>query len=353
MTQLSRRDSAELAEVKRLCYAGLDARVFREKVVARSTEHLRADAAAFAILDPETGFLVSTLAVNCSEAHFEEFAARAYLRSAAADPGLLASGNRRVGLLEQLAPPAEGGRDPALEVLLANGLGHEVQVSLAAGGKGWGHLVFDREPENGAFTQGEVAWLERLVPHLLAGLRASLNREELDAKPGSGVGVVMLSADGRIELANGVAERLLASSAIFGRRAEFGALRLLLKLLVRSLGDEEYELVPALHVIDEATGERYRLGAERVTGSDGLARGLILITPARPAEGAEALARLGLSRREAEVALAVVRGQKTSQVAAQLRISPHTVNHHLRHVFEKLGVNSRRELAALAFGMVG
>lgn len=137
MPSLSRAEASQLTEVKRLCYAGLDTGTFRERVMARLAEHLGADAAAFAILDPETGFLVHTLATGCSEARLEEFASRAYLRTPAADPGLIASSDRRVRLLEELAPEAEAGGDPALEILLASGLRYEVQVSLAAGGKGW------------------------------------------------------------------------------------------------------------------------------------------------------------------------------------------------------------------------
>ncbi len=53
-----------------------------------------------------------------------------------------------------------------------------------------------------------------------------------------------------------------------------------------------------------------------------------------------------LTPAEREVAALIAAGMTNGQVAARLRISPHTVDGRLRRVFAKLGVNTRVELTA-------
>ena len=55
-----------------------------------------------------------------------------------------------------------------------------------------------------------------------------------------------------------------------------------------------------------------------------------------------------LTTSELSVARLVTEGLTNREVAERLFLSPHTVNSHLRHVFTKLGINSRVELARLA-----
>jgi hypothetical protein len=45
-----------------------------------------------------------------------------------------------------------------------------------------------------------------------------------------------------------------------------------------------------------------------------------------------------------------VRGQPTRTIATALQLSPHTIQDHVRHICEKLGVGSRRQLGALLLG---
>jgi DNA-binding CsgD family transcriptional regulator len=63
----------------------------------------------------------------------------------------------------------------------------------------------------------------------------------------------------------------------------------------------------------------------------------------RPATGWEAL-----TSAEAAVAQLASEGKTDREIAETLFISPHTVNTHLRHIFDKLGVNSRISLTRMA-----
>lgn len=52
-----------------------------------------------------------------------------------------------------------------------------------------------------------------------------------------------------------------------------------------------------------------------------------------------------LSAREQEIALLVAQGKRTRAIANELCLSPKTVNTHIKHIFEKLQIHSRVELA--------
>ncbi len=53
---------------------------------------------------------------------------------------------------------------------------------------------------------------------------------------------------------------------------------------------------------------------------------------------------MNLTAREKEIAHLVAQGKRNPAIAQELFISPYTVANHLRHIFGKLEINSRRQL---------
>lgn len=68
------------------------------------------------------------------------------------------------------------------------------------------------------------------------------------------------------------------------------------------------------------------------------------VTRAAPAP----VTQFGLTRREQEIIVEVVAGLSNQEIADRLFVSKQTVKHHLTHIFDKLGVYSRVELALFA-----
>ncbi len=56
----------------------------------------------------------------------------------------------------------------------------------------------------------------------------------------------------------------------------------------------------------------------------------------------------GLTRRELQIVCASVSGYSNRQIASRLKITEDTVKHHLTHIYDKVGVYNRLELALFA-----
>lgn len=79
-------------------------------------------------------------------------------------------------------------------------------------------------------------------------------------------------------------------------------------------------------------------------------RAAVIVEPAHPARIIPLLmAAFGLTEREQDVTRLVLQGASTSEIAAELVVSAHTVQQHLKGVFDKTGVRSRRDLIGKVF----
>jgi DNA-binding CsgD family transcriptional regulator len=77
-------------------------------------------------------------------------------------------------------------------------------------------------------------------------------------------------------------------------------------------------------------------------------RGELLMLRERVAVAASELAALPLTRREREVLAILTAGKTNDEIGTVLEISPRTVQKHLEHIFDKLGVETRMAAALRA-----
>lgn len=81
---------------------------------------------------------------------------------------------------------------------------------------------------------------------------------------------------------------------------------------------------------------------------------LIRLNELNPEEDVQRLQQgLNITQREAEVLLWVSYGKSNSDISDVLTISPRTVQKHLEHIYEKIGVETRSSAAAVAIKIIG
>jgi DNA-binding CsgD family transcriptional regulator len=346
MGRFTAAEAATFRALRATCYAELPAMALLERVSREVQRVIRADAFCTSGLDPGTALLTEAVKDGWPEEAKPLLIERVLLASPAADPGrLLREGRRAVDVDTLLAHRVAPHRDPYFQYhLLPFGYQHEVQVLCAYRGEAAALLTLSRTATAGRFEARHLRFLDALAPHIAAGVAAARVREALAAPRESGIGMLILDPAGRVELANGVAEDWLAAGA---RRYWPLGLPLLAALVSRHAADGVAPVVPVVDLAHPATGSPYRLHWEHRPGADGRPRAVLLLEPVRRLDRHDVLQRLGLSPREAEVALALLRGLTSKEIAAALQCSPHTVVQHTRGAFLKLGVSSRAELAAL------
>ena len=219
-------------------------------------------------------------------------------------------------------------------------------------GRAWGMLGLYREPGAPRFDEAELAFLRAVAPSLADGAqRGLLVGEACDPEGPDAPGLVVLKADWSVDSVTPGVERWLAQ--LPDGDWERGKLpAAVLAVAGRALRSAELPDAPGEVAVARVLSKEGRWmvlhGASMVAG--GARRVAVIIEPAHPERIAPLLmAAYGMTEREQEVTRLVLRGDSTTQIAAALCVSPHTVQQHLKSVFEKTGVRSRRELVGRVF----
>jgi DNA-binding CsgD family transcriptional regulator len=221
--------------------------------------------------------------------------------------------------------------------VLHNGLGrHDVardaaQEAFQRDPIGYGTILVPELAEAASRT-GDRALLESALTWLSERTRVIASRwaSGIDAR------VRALLSEG--EAADGLYRQSIEHLSSTSVRLELARAHLLYGEWLR----RERRRLDAREQLRTALGEFTSMGAEAFAHR---AERELLATGERPRKRtADTLDQL--TPQETQVALLAAEGQRNREIAAQLFISPSTVDYHLRKVFRKLGVKSRTQLAS-------
>ncbi len=223
------------------------------------------------------------------------------------------------------------------ELKRPHGLGDEIRSVLVGDTGAWAGITLLREAGTAPFAPGDATLVASLEPPLLEGLRRALLFAGEPAQGGD-AGLVSLREDNTIEAADAPAQAWLAELA--APEALLGAIATRARAAAAGLDDR-----CASARIRTATGRWLHLRGTLLAG-----RALVVLEPVARRELASLVAEAyGLTERERTITACVARGLSTEQIAAELFLSPHTVQDHLKAIFEKVGVSSRGALVAHLF----
>jgi DNA-binding CsgD family transcriptional regulator len=342
-------------DLVRLCHSGLDATQLRVQVFQRLRRAVPFDAFWCATADPATLLFSGVVMDPTLQPAVAAMVTNELLESDVNKFVHLARGGRPVNTL-YTATEGEPARSARYrDILRPMGLGNELRAVLCTAGACWGLMCLHRAASDPGFTPADVAFVRQLGPHLAEGLRSALLLTEVESAPmeeAEGPGLIVLCDDFSVAAVTPAAERWLAELSDWPRGS--GLPQAVQAVAIRRwaldrAGESRSEAMPRLRTRTRS-GQWLVLHASRLSGPDAAGRTAIIIEPAQPAEVAPlVLQAYSLTEREAAVSGFVLRGLSTDDIARVLCISPLTVQQHVKAIFDKTGVRSRRELVGQIF----
>lgn len=345
------------ARIKQVCYSGLSVDELQTALLRELQRVWSVSAYCFNQIDPTTELMIRSQRRDVGGPREQRyFLENLYFEDYLPAFRRLSQGRMPV---EMLSRSTDGRLDRAhryASYLRDLGFGDELRTILISGRRTWGSLVLFRRREDPHFAPEEQQLLARLVPHIGAGLQQAVLRSissPAEQHARSTPGVMILGPGGELEYFTPAAEAWLRD--IDDLPPDWPQPRLLPVPVLHAVGalrsslamhtHTEAALVPRVSVFGRS-GTWLTIHASRMESpAGGSSRIMVMLEPSLPQElGRIQTAAFGLTSQEEAVVQLVFQGKSTQEIAHELFISAYTVQDHLKNVFDKVGVRSRRDL---------
>jgi DNA-binding CsgD family transcriptional regulator len=339
----------KIAELERLATSGLDVAAFQTEAIRRLRSLITIDAAFFATVDPETLLFTSARSEEPLVEAASLFLDNEFGRDDVNKFASLASSADPVLSLDAATRGHRAGSARFREVMAPLGLGDELRVALMSRGRCWGVLCLHRAAAASGFANDEIGLVRQVARLLADGIRqgitvAAASRDDL--VPPDGSGVIVLGSELSVVSINAPAESWL--DEIVGEwpgtfDVPLPVIAAAARVLAQDLEDPVESCVARL---PSKRGGWISVQASRLRGG-GQDQVVVLLQQATMLEvSSMVLAAHGLTAAQHRVTALVLQGRSTAEIIATLNISANTLQEHLRAVFDRFGVGSRRELVA-------
>ncbi|GIO97417.1 helix-turn-helix transcriptional regulator [Paenibacillus lautus] len=323
---------------------------YRSKLIKQLRSWIPFESACFTTVDPRT--LLSTGAITDEdiEAIHDRLFEYEYLHSDYNHFHELANSMEKVATLSGATNGALNKSPRYLNVLQPAGFHDEMRAALVADGMCWGFLTIFRQEGQSFFSEEERQLLSSLAPFMAAMLRdRSLPRSTVNGMdPVPEPGLLLLSETLEILSYNAAARQWMSLLQDVEGLDAASLPRPLRAVCFRALSENERGTAysTSAHTRVRLKGGSFAsIRASYLHGPDSLTKLAVTLEPANTTDMLPLISNaLGLTERENEVISGILRGLSTKELAQSLFISPYTIQDHLKSIFVKTGVNSRREL---------
>lgn len=307
------------------------------------------DASCWLGLDPSTLLPTSHFTREVGSDHLLRIAAIEFLDDDVNKFAELARAATPVGRLSRatLGEPTRSKRFREILAPSGFGSGDELRAVFREGSIAWGCVAIHRH--DGPFSTHEAEVVAELGgAYIGEGIhRAMLTTALQTGSVGEAPGLILLGPDDQIEHVSTAAAEVIAD--LVDSTSGSAGLPLLVTALAARVRGGQHATEPATARLPGTDGGWLALYGSALDGR-ATGRVAVMMVPERSSAVPRALAEsYGLTPRESEVFASVLQGRSTREIAADLCVTEYTVQDHLKRVFDKTEVRSRRELVAKVF----